>query len=289
MNPKSIIPALTAALALAGCNLESAGSGSLSLDITDAPVDSADEVMVTFNGVELHSAGGSTVEINYDQPREIDLLALQGGDTQPLLEDEALAAGDYQWIRLDVSAESDGTWASYIQINGERHELTIPSGDETGLKLVQGFTVPVNGEVSFTIDFDLRKSVIEDDTGYKLRPALRLVDNTEVGQIAGTADENDENESCVVYVFEGQDVTPDDVDGQDAEPVTTAAAETLEDGTSGYTAAFLTEGDYTAAQTCEAGHDDPNADDTDTDTDPVTFSTAQNVTVQANQTATADF
>jgi hypothetical protein len=37
--------------------------------------------------------------------------------------------------------------------------LLVPSGSETGLKLVSGFTVPSNGVVDYTIDFDLRHAI----------------------------------------------------------------------------------------------------------------------------------
>jgi hypothetical protein len=50
--------------------------------------------------------------------------------------------------------------SSYIIDGTGQHTLTIPSGAETGLKLVQGFTMPVGGIANFTVDFVLSKSVI---------------------------------------------------------------------------------------------------------------------------------
>jgi len=44
---------------------------------------------------------------------------------------------------------------SYIELDdGSQHPLYVPSGNETGLKLNQGFDISDGGAISFTIDFD---------------------------------------------------------------------------------------------------------------------------------------
>jgi len=51
--------------------------------------------------------------------------------------------------------------------------VVIPSGAETGLKLIQGFTMPVGGVADFTVDFVLAKSIIAPPgrlPGYMLKP-----------------------------------------------------------------------------------------------------------------------
>ena len=47
---------------------------------------------------------------------------------------------------------------SYVRLEtgGEECEMRVPSGDQTGLKLVRGFTVGAGTITDFTIDFDLR-------------------------------------------------------------------------------------------------------------------------------------
>ena len=275
------------ALAITGCNSESSGSGSLSLEVTDAPIDSASEVNVVFEGVDIRAASGALVEITYDEPRTINLLDLQGGTTASLLDDETLTAGDYEWIRLRVDATQEAGGSNLVLDGGAEHDLYIPSGAQTGLKLVSGFTVPVNGSVAFTIDFDLRKSVVEANGSYKLKPALRLVDNSEVGSISGTVSSTAVTENCsgAVYVYEDADVTPGDVGGNGNEPLVTALVDTTATGVTGYdyTVAFLTEGDYTVAFTCDADQDDPEAADT------LTFANPQNANVSVDASASINF
>ena len=302
-------PVLTvgAILAITGCGSSggggSASTGALSLQITDGPVDTAEHVYIQFSGLELQGEGqrttlyycedpvDSTKAVVSDTacttpaaPKQIDLLALSGGQADFLLDGFMLPSGHYSWIRLIV--DTDGTRDSYIVVQGgAEHELTIPSGNQTGLKLNQGFDVPAGGSANFTIDFDLRKSVHVTGNGtYMLRPTLRLVNNTMVGSISGTVDPSLIPSDCspAVYVFSGTGATPDDIDTDNTyhDPVTTASVNPT-DGT--YRAAFLEAGDYTIAYTCDAAADDPTIDDT------LSFSGTTTVPVAANATTTHDF
>lgn len=277
-------------LGLAACSDNGPSTGQLTLKVTDAPVDEATAVVVAFTGVELQPADAAARQYDFDAPRAIDLLALSGGDSASLLEGVSLPSGRYNWVRLRVDATEDGVADSYIALeDGSQHELEIPSGAQTGLKLVSGFVVPAGGHASFTIDFDLRKSVHEPmDAGgsYKLRPALRIVDNSRVGAIGGAVEAALMPEGCApaVYVYAGSGVTPDDVDGLAPEPVTSARVELNEgSGAYEYRASFLSEGEYTAAFTCDAGSDDPASDDA------LVFGEAQTATVVAGQTTIVNF
>jgi hypothetical protein len=284
------VAAAVAVLALAACSDDDRGTGKLSLAVTDAPVDNATAVVVQFTGVEVKPADEGSRSFDFDTPRQIDLLALSGTDSELLLDGVVVPSGRYEWVRLKVTAVEDGIADSYIDLtDGSRHELEVPSGAQTGLKLNSGFSVPNGGEASFTLDFDLRKSVHEPmnaGDSYKLRPTLRIVDNSRIGAIAGTVDAALVPTGCTpaVYVYSGSGVTPDDVDGAAPEPLTTARVELdAGSGSYGYTAGFLSEGAYTLAYTCDAAADDPAADDT------LVFSAPQSASVTAGQTTTVNF
>ena len=191
-----------------------------------------------------------------------------------------------------------GVIDSYIDLlDDSRHSLYVPSGANSGLKLNRGFNVPEGGMASFTIDFDLRKSV-HDPSGskddYILRPTLRLVDGNTDGALSGSVTDIVNDSECsdniesigAVYVFETTDVV-DDVDGT-GDPIT--SAKVPNDGVYSYTVAFLPEGDYRIDFTCDAEIDD-NAKDADTDpTDgPVDFAGEATVTITAGKTTMHDF
>lgn len=292
--------ALAASLsALAACGGSSNGNGDgsnegrLNLRVTDAPIDSAAQVVVEFSGVSLKPADGEALEFTFDEPKRIDLLSLQGSASESLLTDETVPAGDYEWIRLAVNAEHDGVLDSYIELtDGTMPELRVPSGSQSGLKLVSGFTVVAGGTANFTIDFDLRKSIVMPggQAGAFLKPALRLIDNASVGTIAGRVDAEVLVDQCAdpatqtgsVYVYSGTDINPTDVSGADTDPLTTALVAD-EDGEYRYEVGFVSEGDYTLAYTCGAVDDDPET------VDELVFFGTSNAAVEADTTTEVNF
>jgi hypothetical protein len=167
---------------------------------------------------------------------------------------------------------------------------------------VQGpITVAAGGSASYTVDFDLRKSIAERGaTGcYNLRPVLRVVDNAEVGTLAGTVDgELLMAEGCTadvmsgrgaaVYVYPGADAVTGDA-GSDNPPLTTALLTPIVDdsemptGNFSYEVGFLLAGPYTAALSCQAGDDNAEQDDM------LTFDPVANLSIVANQTTTQNF
>ena len=56
----------------------------MTLAITDAPVDNASIVNVRFTGVEIQPVSGDRLTVNFpvDSPKNIDLLALNGGGSE---------------------------------------------------------------------------------------------------------------------------------------------------------------------------------------------------------------
>ncbi len=294
-----LIGALTAGLSACGggSSVGSSSEGSLTLGITDAPVDEADAVVVSFSSIELQGPERRT--ITFDEAKVINLLDYQNGEQVLLLDDETLPAGEYQWIRLGVD-EAD----SYIEIAGMQYPLDIPSAAQTGLKLNRGFTLAAAGVSNFTIDFDLRKSVHKQGNGdYKLRPTLRIVDNLEVGSIAGVVaedlvtaeacnngDNNDTGNS--VYLFAGTDTAAQDVQGNETDPVASANVTYNQESLAWeFKLAFVEAGDYSLAFTCDAMLDDPLLDNSPENLDDnavVQFFSSANVTVVANQGQTVE-
>jgi hypothetical protein len=305
--------------ACGGGGEDGARTGTLTVGVTDAPVDAADAVVVQFTGVELKPAQGPAFSRDFATPRTIDVLGLQGTERAILLDGEDVPAGEYQWMRLKVNADPGVGGDSYITVNGAQCEMRIPSGDETGLKLIRGFTVGVGAITDLTIDFDLRKSVVRppgqhtvvetcDGQAYFLKPVLRLVDNLQVGSITGTVDPTLVGQQCTdssvlaqvapgnVYLF-GPYASlpapiPDDVDGNaiDGEdPIASAAVALDAAGNHVYTIGFVPAGNYVLAYTCSPDQSDVDAD-TDAD-EVVTFvpEAGAMAAVSVNQATTVNF
>lgn len=315
----SLAAALVAACGGGGGGGVQSKTGALTVGITDAPVDVADAVVVQFSGVELKPKDGNAFSINFAAPKTVDLLALQGTNRATLLDGEQVPSGEYTWMRLKVDADPNLAGDSYITIAGSQCELRIPSGSETGLKLNRGFTVGVGTTTDLTVDFNLRKSVVQppgqrtsvptcDGQAFLLKPVLRVVDSLQVGSITGKVDPTLVAQACPagelgnVYLFGPYTATdpipvPDDVDDNDVDgvnPITTAMVAFDGSSSAAYTIGFVPAGAYVAAYTCSADAPDVDADlaDTPAGADEVvnfTPETGVPVTVVANQSTTVDF
>src|SRR5262245_60358806 len=276
---------LLAGVFAAGCGggggSPSGGMGSVSVNITDAPVDGAAEVIVAFTGIELHHTDGQTVSVDFGSTKTIDLIKLQNGVTGALTDGAAVPAGNYDWMRLKVLADKNSQGQSYIKLqSGAQYPLWIPSGAETGLKLVRPFTVAQGSTTRLVIDFDLRKSITAppgQDPNYIMRPTLRLLDQLQIGKLTATVDlaalataqlgAGATPASCKagLYVFAGGAAVPDDQDGDDTNGASPVIYEPIAfDGVTTQvplTIAFLEVGTYTVAATCNFDVDAADADD----------------------------
>ena len=297
---------LTTCLVLAACGSSSSssdsssGMGSLSLAIVDAPIHDAQAVTVNFIGAVVKPEEGPALEFNFcedpDDPvmnppivqqgectdsdphvERIELLKQTAGASALLLDDVEVPAGKVNWVRLVLDEE-----AGEIVLSTGAFPLTVPSGNQTGLKLNQGFMVPEDDETKIYIDFDVRKSIVENPhpvtPRYKLKPTLRLVQGN-YGAIVGEVDARLMDPTCLggsIYIFAGAGTTPDDIDRNANDPVTSTLVKP--DGMSNtgfsYHVDFLIPGDYTLAFVCADGisqddgmtFDEP-ADDPDEDDD----------------------
>ena len=260
----------------------SSSTGQLSVDITDGPVESASEVVIAFTSIEVKPVDGDARTINFDETQQLNLLDYQGENFATLLDEEDLDAGDYDWMRLIIDDAQ-----TYIVIGDTQHELTIPSGSQSGLKLNDGFNITGGQETQIMLDFELSKSVYQTGNGaYKMKPVIRQInlnDSETLSGIVATAlieDENCNNDpnnevGNAVYLFANLDTTPQDIQGNDNDPISTANVSfDDEDQRYEFTLGFVPDGDYTLSFTCDAVLDDPTEAD-----DDVIFSASLNVSI----------
>ncbi|MBY6033089.1 DUF4382 domain-containing protein [Marinobacter daepoensis] len=295
------VSALASALVACGGGGSSSSSGetgSVSVGLTDAPAMDLSSVNIAFNAIRLKPADGNWLEFSLEETGVVDLLTLQGGTTEPLITNEEVPAGVYNEIRLLI--DTDASYVTKESEGSSQFTLAVPSGEQSGLKLKGDFVVAADSSNAFTIDFDVRKSIVDPQgqalADYMLKPVLRLVNNLDVGEMEGVVDyalinsdrlASEALADCeytgAIYVYEGSDVTPVDLnvarEGTNplmVVPVTEQKSGSLYE----WTAAFLTEGQYTVSYSCQL-------DDNETD-EALQFDGTQNVTVVAGETAVAD-
>ncbi len=177
------------------------GPGRLIVYLSDSPA-SYDSVVVCISRVEVHVSGTDTTSASWfvinDSRRYFDLLELMNG-ASIVLGDTSLAPGHYTQIRLIIED------SCYIIDGGIKHNLAIPSGTQTGIKLIHSFDIESNLVYELLLDFDVDKSlVITGNEEYKLKPTIRVVPFVISGSISGQVLPLEAN-PAVVYAIAGSD------------------------------------------------------------------------------------
>jgi len=185
---KLLLVTILAVLAVSGasCGQEQSpgtetGTGTLKLYLSDAPIDTENvtAVNITIQEIQYHLNSEWITCEEYAGNQTYDLLELTGGNIT-LLGDFTLPAGNYTQIRfiLDIPemGQNPANPGCYIEFDGNSTEpLFVPSGGESGYKAVGQFTVPVNGTVKVTADFDVREAVHLAASHYILKPTIKLI------------------------------------------------------------------------------------------------------------------
>jgi len=262
---------------------------TVSIAVTDAPVDSVTAVVVRFSGIELTPSSGDKVTITLSPAQQVNLLSLSDGATTALATNQTVDSGTYSSIRFILDATSSGQDSSYVDLpDGSRLPLIIPNNGDSGLTINKSFTVAQDGRLDLVADFDLRKSIApRAGSSFSFRPAVRVVDSSQSGTLSGSIVSTLVPANCspFVYVFSNSGATPDDMDSSsNTGPVASVPVKlNVSSGTYSYRASYLDSGSYTVAYTCNGSTDNPDSNEA------LVFSRSGDATVMANQTTIIDF
>jgi hypothetical protein len=266
------------------------GKGTLKLSITDSPIDTdgITGVYITFIDVMYHTPDDDewySFE-DFEGPQTYNLLDLTRGEID-LLGFFELEPGTYTQLRFMLEApqmgggdhSNPGCWLEFE--DGTEEPLFVPSGAQSGYKAVGQFTVPANGTISVTADFDVRKSVIKAGNSgkYILKPTIRLIVDDQAGAIAGDVFNIQDDHQIVIYAYEEGTYTEEEA--ADPEPETprfpNAVVSDLVDEDGYYFLAFLAPATYDLVIVL-------NLDD---EFDQV-LGIAEGIVVESNEVTTAD-
>jgi len=242
------------AASVVGCETLEQETGTLELYLSDAPIDAHNVtgVYITIDEIQYHRDGQWLTCEEFDGPKTYNLLELSGGNSA-LLGELILPAGHYTQIRfmLDIPEVGMGSPPAnpgcYIEFaDNSTQPLFVPSGGETGYKAIGQFTVPVNGTVEVTADFDVRKAVVEAYSLYILKPTIRLIVNDQAGSIRGEITNNSVYTDIIVLAYEDGTWAPaeaDDPNGEESRFPNAITSGKMDDE-GDYVLAFLAAGTY---------------------------------------------
>ena len=173
----------TAALALLLSCGGNGGMGTIDVRLVDGPITGYQQINVNIQRVEI---GGESGWMTLGEPKQTyDLLSLTGGVSATLVQGKAIPAGHYTQMRLVL-----GPGNTIMLADGTVEELKVPSGMQSGIKLLLNLDVEAGTTRDVVIDFVAAHSVQVVQTGnsnkYILRPTIHVVtDFLATGSISG--------------------------------------------------------------------------------------------------------
>ena len=176
------LAALGLAFLMACGGSSGSGSGVMSVHLVDGPISGYQEVNVHIQSVEISGNGGWITLGTPD--KTYNLLSLTGGVSEMLAAGATLPAGHYQQMRLVL-----GSGNTVKLADGSVQPLTVPSGLQSGIKLIVSFDVAAGTTKDVWIDFDAAHSIQVVQAGassqYLLRPTVWAYDKVVTGSISG--------------------------------------------------------------------------------------------------------
>ena len=176
--------------------------GTVSMSLTDAMSNKFNAVYVTIDDVQVHTKGNGNGNNSWQSasapnlPKTFNLYDLANGVREEIgLAD--LAIGTYTQMRLIIGTVPDDginelseahPYANYvIDTDDNYQELKIPSGINTGIKIVHGFTISTDQTTELILDFNAEKSVVVagNSGNWLLKPTIKVGSIKELSIIRG--------------------------------------------------------------------------------------------------------
>jgi hypothetical protein len=188
----------------------SGSTGTLSVNLTDASTTEYQAIYITIQQVAVHKDGGGGWDVISSPNKTYNLLDLVNGVREELAL-ATLTSGHYTQMRLILTDTPDNSinilsikhpYGNYfIDSSGQSIELKVPSGFQTGIKIVKGFDINANQTTELILDFDAARSIVKAGSSgqWLLKPTIKLLNTTEYSIISGNAGASGVLVSAQVY------------------------------------------------------------------------------------------
>jgi len=204
-----LLGALLPLLFFAACGGSGGGTGTMSVGLTDSPTEAYSAVYITVDEVRVNAKDGALDSdggwVTIATPHKTyNLLDLANGVVSGLGEGP-LPSGTYHQIRLVIGTTPDASpnilcqphpFANYVidANDGSIHELTVPSGEESGLKLVCAGLCDIapNQTTEVILDFDAAASVVVagNSGNFNLKPTIKVLSTDAFTIVNGTVQQS---------------------------------------------------------------------------------------------------
>jgi hypothetical protein len=156
-----------------GAGTNPAATGAIRINLTDAPGNYL-EVNVDIKQVRMHVSDDSTSNDGWiDLPTNAgiyNLLDLQNGIDTTVVDSTFIPGGKVSQIRFVLGPNN-----SVMTTDSVIHDLKVPSGEQSGLKINVHKDIPAGQTLNVLLDFDAEKSIVKKGNGdFMMKPVIRV-------------------------------------------------------------------------------------------------------------------
>lgn len=162
---------LMVGMALSGCTKDNA-NGRIMIRMTDAPGPYQQvNVEILQVKVSMDSPSGDNWVDLPTNAGIYNLLDLQNGIDTTIVNLTTIQSGTINQMRLLLGSNNT------VMVDSVLHPMKVPSGTQTGIKIVTPIHVSNTNLTNVLIDFIADKSVVESGNGdYHLKPVIKVVE-----------------------------------------------------------------------------------------------------------------
>ncbi|WP_303720668.1 DUF4382 domain-containing protein [Malonomonas rubra] len=192
-----------------GGSSSSTSTGTLQTSLTDNSTEDYKAIYVTIDRVDVHSESGGWQTVASPEGT-YNLLSLVNGVREEL-GIKTLDTGHYTQLRLILGKTAEPNAANILEklhpyanylidksLIPNEIELTVPSGFNSGIKVVSGFDISENQTTELILDFDAMKSVVKAGSSgqYLLKPTIKVLETVDSAVVSGLVSD-DANDSVL--------------------------------------------------------------------------------------------
>jgi hypothetical protein len=218
--------------------IDGGNTGTLSLWLTDGPPprETYEAIHVTIKEIRVNheDKGWETLSgPDLNLPQTFNLLELVNGIIADLGAVE-LEAGHYNQMRLMLGTDPVGEqhdYPNYLIVKGDDEQipLKVPSGYQTGIKLVKGFDIEHKGSTELLLDFNALKSIVKAGKSgkYILKPTIKVIESRTFS-VEGYVDDEDNAETPLIGANVSAQVYDPEAEDPKEEVAEAASAQSIE-------------------------------------------------------------
>ena len=178
---------------------EDVAKSEITVSIADAPVDDAKHIYLNITGISLIVDDNHLLPLNFEGPKELDILSFQDGASAALGNMQSVPAATYQGFLIHLSDDV----GYLVGQDDKRSPIRLPENSPSLIAVKEPFTLEAAGSEDVVLHIDLRQSLSGDaNSGYTLDPVVTPIARKKAGHLYGYIPEIGKGVACA-YFLEG--------------------------------------------------------------------------------------